>query len=122
MSFLISYQLDRSTSGKLASETGDTQDTQDTIDSQDTQGIDFTTAYQSPTSPSPMFSISSVNTGGACSFKVSLTSRKRNIDLEILDALKALPKSVPPKTNEEDDEDYLFFKNMMPKMKCLNHI
>ncbi|KAK3745737.1 hypothetical protein RRG08_030546 [Elysia crispata] len=42
------------------------------------------------------------------------------VDTQILEAIKKITDE--RKKNEDEDEDYLFFKNLVPKMKCMSDI
>lgn len=122
MSFLIPYLSDRNTFGNLDDASG-TAVSSKCGDTQDTIPMTFSPASQLPREHSPGPSVSTENSERVSSSQLSMKRKlpKRSIDIEILETLKAMPAASTDK-HEEEDEDYMFFKNLVPKMKCLNDI
>lgn len=127
MSFLIPHVSDRPTSGNICDEYVQ----EDTCSEASTQDSTLTSQFVNMSSnnyenDTPVASTSQeilvVDADAATPQPTKKYKRKKDsqesIDQEILQTLK----NIPNVSREEEDEDLLFFKALVPKMKCLNDI
>lgn len=126
MSFLVNYLTDRPTSGNLQESNrppdikGDGDDEVDKIRHPtpllDTPTLDLSLVASSSTSAFDTCTESvSKHKNASCKNK----DKFELIDREILQTLKNIK---PSTASMEEDEDLLFFKNLVPKMKCMTDV
>ena len=109
---------DRSAYSNLSAQDTDTHSSSDDDDSQEASCCDFSHGPSQPGASPISTAKSEAMSQASCSSSkkkttLAIKQERANVDSEIPDSKKG---------QEDEDEDYLFFKNLVPKMKYLSDI